>query len=77
MKFKGDLDKLRRAALKRGWVVEQTNGDHVRWTYGPTGDFFFSSLSPSCVYAKKKIEKQIRNIENDKLQTNASRYNKA
>jgi hypothetical protein len=39
------LNELARDCISEGWVVEQTNGNHLKWT-APNGEFVFSASTP-------------------------------
>jgi hypothetical protein len=42
-----------------GWKIEQTKNCHLRWT-SPTGQFFFSSSTPSDRRALERIKADLR-----------------
>jgi predicted RNA binding protein YcfA (HicA-like mRNA interferase family) len=41
-----DLAQLIKKAVKQGWVVEATKGNHLRWI-SPSGDIVISAKTPS------------------------------
>jgi predicted RNA binding protein YcfA (HicA-like mRNA interferase family) len=51
--------KLAKRARKKGWVVEPSGGGHLRWSH-PDGGLVFSSASPSCPFAVKKVEAELK-----------------
>lgn len=55
-----ELSSLVKQATEQGWVVELTNGGHVKWQ-SPMGRFFFSAQTPSDIRALKNIKRDLRN----------------
>lgn len=41
-----DLAQLIKKAIKQGWSVEATRGNHLKWI-SPTGDIVISAKTPS------------------------------
>jgi predicted RNA binding protein YcfA (HicA-like mRNA interferase family) len=66
MPFKGGDKTLRQMVQEfeqRGWLVEATRGDHLRWKHLATGAIVFSAQSPSCCRAYMNIRKQLERSE--------------
>lgn len=57
-----ELKQIRLAAEDRGWIVEMTRGNHLRWQH-PSGKIMFTALTPSDNRALKNISAWIRKIE--------------
>ncbi len=58
-----DLRQLIREFEKRGWDIALTGGGHYKWQWPRTGRFFFSSQTPSCMFAVRKIRQEAEKIE--------------
>ena len=56
-----ELDQIIKAVISCGWSVEKTKNCHYRFT-APTGDFFFTSRTPSDIRALQRIKSDIRKL---------------
>lgn len=54
-----DVNKLIKEAEQQGWTISMTKGTHLKWV-SSTGNFFFSSLTPSDHRVVFKIKKDLR-----------------
>lgn len=59
MSHAADLKPIVKHAERAGWTVEITGGGHLRWR-SPTGALVFSSSTPNCPFASKKIRACLR-----------------
>lgn len=57
------IKQLRKWASERGWNAEVTGGTHLRWTNPKVSKCVFSSLTPSCPFAWKKIKSDLLKFE--------------
>lgn len=60
-----DWRQLARDAMTRGWTLEQTRGNHVRWTHA--NGVVHSSLTPSDHRAILRHKSLMRRIESGQL----------
>jgi predicted RNA binding protein YcfA (HicA-like mRNA interferase family) len=56
-----ELNSIIKAVVAQGWTVEQTKSCHYRFT-APSGNFFFTSSTPSDVRALERIKSDIRKL---------------
>ena len=54
-----ELSLLAKQAISQGWNVSKTNGGHLKWV-APTGNFFYSALTPSDPRSIKNIQRDLR-----------------
>ncbi|WP_114906857.1 type II toxin-antitoxin system HicA family toxin [Ornithinimicrobium murale] len=60
---KKDLQQLRREYESRGWTVERTSNDHLRWTPPFKATPVFSASTPSEYRAFKNLRSTLRRTE--------------
>lgn len=58
-KLHKDIREIAKLAEEAGWRVIYRNGGHLKWV-SPTGQFFFSSSTPSDNYAIAQIKRDLR-----------------
>lgn len=61
-----DLNKLANEAVREGWTIEQTSGNHLRWTPPGGGKPIFTALTPSCNHAVKNVRSNMRQVMKQK-----------
>lgn len=62
--YKKEVAKLARTLRKIGWVVELTNGNHLRWA-SPHGGFVISASSASDQRAILNLKARLRRMGAD------------
>lgn len=62
---KKDLADLRKEYERQGWTVEQTRGNHLKWTPPGGGKSYFSSSTPGDVRAIQNIIKGLARIQRE------------
>lgn len=67
-----DLEQLIKAVRREGWTIQLTNGGHYRWT-APSGNFFFSSQTPSDRRALQRVKQDIRRLKKQEGNTQHER----
>lgn len=64
--MKRDLKELIQTKERHGWQIKRTNGGHFKWT-APNGKFFYSAQTPRDFRALRKIESDIKRIEENRI----------
>lgn len=67
-----ELEQLIKVQRQDGWTIQLTNGGHYRWT-APSGNFFFSSQTPSDRRALQRIKQDIRRLKKQEGSTQHER----